>query len=211
MSGFKYQVHTLRFLFCRGNVVDDRYDDQLAQALKSLYTPGTKTGVHFHTGMYNNFIRGKLNLSKPPKLLPDRYMLESIVFAFYPEHYLYNVFDRKLQQYIEADLINYNVRAFKENNNPKKYERFEEPFAVLTLGELEAGFVVCMVPLVLSLFVFLIEWTPTLKDLTVFLFISKTFFEVKKCEQKNHFELMKAKIAATKAMLQKNNKFNDYQ
>jgi len=37
--------------------------------------------------------------------------------------------------------------------NPKKYEVNTEPFAVLTLGELQAGFVVSALPLVLSILV----------------------------------------------------------
>lgn len=177
---------------------------QFFDALGNLYRPGTKTGVHFHEDMFDDRFRKKTSKTKP-RLLKDRFMLESMAFAFSRRQYLYNVFDRKLQQYIEADLINCNVRAFKENNNPKRYEEFKEPFAVLTLGELEAGFVVCLVPFVLSILVFVIEWTPTLKDLIVFLFIFKTLFEVKKREQKNHAELMTEKIAAAKGMLKRDN------
>lgn len=172
-------------------------------ALRSLYSAGPKTAVYYTKDMFVN-LRMRLKLSEPPKLLTERFMLESMVFSFHPDHFLYEVIDRKLQQYIEADLINYNVQAFKENNNPKKYKEYEEPFAVLTLEELEAGFVVCLLPFVLSFFVFAIEWTPTLKNLILFLFIFRTLFEVKRLEQKNHAELMKVRIAAVKAMLQKN-------
>lgn len=98
--------------------------------------------------------------------------------------FLFEIFDRKLQQYVEADLVNYNIRRWKDRANPNFFEEIKEPFAVLTLDELEAGFVVCLVPLVLSIFVFAIEWMPTSKDLLVFLFIFKKYFQVKESEQK---------------------------
>lgn len=60
---------------------------------------------------------------------------------------MFDISNQKLQQYIEADLINYNTRVWKEMNDSKKYAQYKEPFAVLTLVELEAGFVVCMLPL----------------------------------------------------------------
>lgn len=130
---------------------------------------------------------------KAPKLLKDRYMLESLVFAFPRNHFLFEVFDRKLQQYIEGDLINYNTREWQESINRKTFQH-KEPFAVLTFGELEAGFVVCLVPLILSGFVFCIEWLITLKNLLVFIIIFKKLFEEKYLEQKKHSNAMRIKF-----------------
>lgn len=126
-------------------------------------------------------------------------MLESYALLSPPTNFLFETFDRKLQQYIEADLINYNVRAWKEKLNFKRFQTFKEPFAVLTLAELEAGFVICVTPLVLSVFVFLAEWIPTLKNLIVFHIIFKKYFERKELEQKIRSEIIKAKI--TKAQI----------
>lgn len=146
--------------------------------------------------MYTIVVRQHLNRTKPPQLLKERFMLEARALIFEPFHFLFDAFDRKLQQYIEADLINYNLKDFHERADPKKFEEFNEPFAVLTLEELEAGFVVCMIPLVLSIFVFGFEWLRTMKDLVVFLFIFKKYFEVKTSEQSGHSRPMKNKIAA---------------
>lgn len=110
-------------------------------------------------------------------------MLDSRVFEFPLHHFLFDAFDRKLQLYIEADLINYNNRKWDEMNNKEKDKKYKEPFAVLVFKELEAGFVVCSVPLALSILVFCLEWFITLKDLLVFLFVFKSYFDVKKLEQ----------------------------
>lgn len=130
-------------------------------------------------------IEAHLNRTVPPKLLKERHMLENRALRFPAYHFLFEVFDRKLQQYIEADLIDFSLRSFQKDQNPKKFEEYKEPFAILTLGELEAGFVVCLVPLVVSILVFGIEWMQTLKALVVFLFIFKHYFELKKARTVN--------------------------
>lgn len=133
-------------------------------------------------------------------------MLESYSLRLPPHHYMFDIFDRKLQQYIEADLVNYNTREYRENCNPKKYEEFKLPFAVLTFAELEAGFVVSLVPLVLSILIFAFEWLPNLKNLIIFLFVFKKYFEVKSHEQSEHSKLMKIKMLACQKFIQKEDK-----
>lgn len=169
------------FTINRGQIIDDWTYDELYSAFERTFIPGSKTAVFYTTAVYNLVIIKKLDRKEPPKLLKDHNKLDIRVYEFPPHHFLlYHVFNRKLQQYIEGDLVHYNTRWFFEDNNPKKFELFKEPFAVLTLGELEAGFVVCMTPLVVSILIFGFEWLPTLKDLMVCLFIFKTYFEVKK-------------------------------
>lgn len=183
-------------IFCsRGNVIDDWKNPEFFDAYKRAYIAGSKTAVFYKKDMYLPVIRRKMNKTVPPLLLKERLMLEARALVFLRHHFLFDIFDRKLQQYVEADLVSYSTKEFNEANNPKKFEAHQEAFAILTLGELEAGFVVCMVPLVLSILVFFIEWMPVLKDLLVFLFIFKTYFDVKKLEQRNHSELMKIKFS----------------
>lgn len=176
--------------FTRGIVVDDWNVNQLYDAYRSLDTAGHKIGVFYTIELYKD-VNINTHRVKPLKLLEDRYNLEGLAFMFPQHHFLFEAFDRKLQQYIEADLINFYLRPTREDNNPKKYEEYEEPFAVLTLVELEAGFVVCLVPLVFSLFVFCVEWTPTLKDLIFFQFMFKIYFAMKRIEEQKHLVLMK--------------------
>lgn len=190
----------------RGNFIDEWTDTEFGAALERTYAAGTKTAMFYTIDMYSSQIRGRLNRSDAPKLLDDRYFLEARVIIFPPHQYLFEVFDRKLQLYIEADLIGYHAKKIYEMNNQKKFEVFRKPFAVLTLPQLEAGFVVCLVPLFLSILVFALEWVPALKDLIIFLFIFKVFFCMKKLEQTKHCELMKIKFEKWQALFREKEK-----
>lgn len=107
--------------------------------------------------MYGMAIRGHLNRTEPPKMLPERFMLEKRALMFPPYHMFYEALDRKIQQLIEDGLIEYHLDQLSEYMNLMRFAKQEEPFKVLTLSELEAGFVVSLVPLVLSIVVFCIE------------------------------------------------------
>lgn len=157
---------------------------------------------------YNFLVRGRLHKTEPPKLLKDRFCLVAKSLVFPKQHYLFDIFDKKLQQYIEGNFIGYNLRSWAEEGNPKRFAVDKEPFAVLTLGELEAGFVVCLVPLVLSIVVCAIEWMPTLKNLVVFLIIFQKLFDMKKSEQSNHSKMMKNKFAQWQADKKRKEKTN---
>lgn len=90
-------------------------------------------------------------------MLPNRFILEVNSLLIPPLHFLYDMIDRKFQQYVEGDLVNYNIRAWRNKYNPIRFKKHRDPFSVLTLKSLEAGFVVCLIPLVLSILVFVIE------------------------------------------------------
>lgn len=134
--------------------------------------------------MFKSMIRKKLNRNKPPALLEHRFDYVARVLLFPRHQFLFEIFDRKLQQYIEADLINYNTRGWNDEINPKRAEEQKKPYAILTLEELEAGFVVCLVPFFLSMLVFFFECFPTFKDWFIFLYIFKAYFKMRASEQK---------------------------
>lgn len=189
------------YLISSANIIDDWNLKEYVAAFNSTYFPGSKTAVYYHLDLYYYLVWRFLEKTEPSKLLDTRLMLDSIGLVFPSHHFLYAAFDRKLQQYIEADLIAYNVRKWHENVQQKKFKKFIEPFAVLTFEELEAGFVVCMVPLVLSIFVFVMEWMPLLKDLLCFLIIFKKYFDVKKLEQLVHTKAVKARFAIWQVLI----------
>lgn len=122
--------------------------------------------------LYKYVIR-KINQTEPPALLKERYMLESRAMIMRPHHFLYEVYDRKILQFIEAGIFELITRRWYEENNPRRFEEYQEPFAVLTLGELEAGFVICTAPLALSVLVFIFEWVS---------FIFTKFFRVERTD-----------------------------
>lgn len=179
------------FRLYRARVIENWTEYDLDAIYENVYITGSKIGVFYNKDSYSLATKKNLKGTEPPKLLPTRYMLEHRVLLVPPLNFFYEIFNRKLQQYFEADLINYNAQYWFEKHNPKRFMTFKETFAVLTLSELEAGFVVCMVPLVISIVWFCIEWIATLKDLVVVLLIFKCLFKVKDLEQTDHSAAMK--------------------
>lgn len=122
-----------------------------------------------------------LNRIDPPGYLNDRFDLEPRALVFPPFHFLFDNFNRKLQQYVEADLINFNVRKFHSLLSPKKLGLlYVEPFAKLTLKELGAGFLVCTTPLTLCVLVFCLEWARVLLNLILIRYILAKYFNLSK-------------------------------
>lgn len=161
----------------RANVIDNWTWSDIYAAYNRTYAPGSETAVFYHKQVYDYIIRAKLNRTDPPNLLKERFMLEARALKFPPYHFLFEVFEEMLQHYIEGDFINFSNKYRDEASNPKKFEAYEEPFAVLTLDELEAGFVVCLVPLLSSIFIFAIEWIPNIQHLIVFRILSQKYFD----------------------------------
>lgn len=179
-------------MFFRARIIDEWTGVELYDAYERVYTAGSRTAVFYHKDNYEAVIRNFLKKSQAPELLPDRYMLEYRALLLPTHNFLFDIFDRKLQRYIEADLINYNNRRWYESFAQKMIVKHEEKFAVLNLRELEAGFVVCMAPLFLGILVFLVEWMITFKNLMVFMCIFDKYFNMKKFEDELHiYEISK--------------------
>lgn len=113
-----------------------------------------------------------------PKLTDSRYFGSFMCLISKVNDKFSPIFAKKLQQLTEAGLIGYNMRFLLEKNNPKRWE-VESGAQILTLEELEAGFVVCMAPLAISALVFCLEWLITLKNFLVFNFIFKKLFAIR--------------------------------
>lgn len=143
----------------------------------------------------------ELKKNKEPKLLPDRYLMDHTVLSFRLRDFMFEVFDEKIQQLVEGHFIAFHLQNDNRAELSEVVKRLEIPFKDLTIGELEAGFVVSTSPLILSLMVFCFEWLVTLKDLLVFLCIFKTYFKMRSSEQDQLIELGKMKIALLKIML----------
>lgn len=155
----------------RANIIDDWKIEDLPDAYNRLFIPSSKTAMLVD---YNRIYAFKiiLNFTIPPKLLEERF--SGSFFCVYGE--VNNPFGQilatKLQKLMEAGLIDYNMRFWLNAINPKLWEVESGP-KILTLDELEAGFVVCMAPLVISAVVFCFEWLITVKNYVVFCFIFK--------------------------------------
>lgn len=191
----------------------EKYIKEFRFAFDRTYTPGSKVAVYYHPHNYNDTVRVILQRIIPPKLLHDRFMMDCHAFVLYPLNFFFEILDRKLQQYIEGDLIDYNKRAHFKDSDPKKFEVHQESFAVLTLNELESGFAVSMLPLVFGVFLFIAEWIPRLKELIIVLYIFKTYFDVEHSHQSKNreFSIKQTKSDANNcdSLIQTSNSLNN--
>lgn len=80
-------------------------------------------------------------------------------FKFPNTHRLFEPFNQKIQELVEAGIVNLHFSYDLKYNNLKRYNYlvFDEP-QVLTMKQLEAGFVIWIICLSLSPVAFLMEW-----------------------------------------------------
>lgn len=116
------------------------------------------------------------------KKLKDWSRGEHVVLYFPAHHRFYNVFGKKIKQMSEAGLFNLYIREVTEMYRRKTPHQFVEPFQVLKLEELEAGFVICTAPMLIAIVVFCFEWAVALKNLIVSLCIFRALFALKEIE-----------------------------
>lgn len=151
--------------------------ENYVKGYKRSLVPGSKMAVYVTKDSLGT-LRTVFNITSAPKLTEFRYM-GSFYCVYIEVNDMFSlIFTKKLQQLVEAGLIEYNMRYYYDEIDPKRWEVESEP-KVLTLEELEAGFVVCMLPLAISAVVFCLEWLITLKNYFVIFFIFKKMFEVR--------------------------------
>lgn len=173
--------------YFRANIIQQDDPDDLINTVKRLLIPGSKTAKPISNKDLAWF-RFDLNITAVPELLKDRFSGNYYCLFTKINHRFIQTLAKKLQQFVEAGLLDYNSRYWFDKTDPKRVEVETGP-QVLTLNELEAGFVVCMVPLAISIIAFGLEWLPTLKDLIVFSFIFKQLFEIRFSSQQTSSRL----------------------
>lgn len=124
----------------------------------------------------------RLGITLKLKILKERLLAAYQVLLLPAHHRFFNSFNEKFKLMLEAGLFNQYIEESMYLHIAHAQEQPEEPFKVLTLDELEAGFIVCMVPLLLTLVVFCLEWIVTLKDLVVVLCMFEACFKAKQQE-----------------------------
>lgn len=113
------------------------------------------------------------------KFLKESLMTDSNVLYLPAHSIFFNLFNEKFKQMFEAGLFNFYIREITVGFVEKSLKVFKEPFQVLTLEELEAGFVVSLIPLLFAIAVFCVEWMIVLKDLMIMKNIFQVFYEMK--------------------------------
>lgn len=136
------------------------------------------------------------------RILGDRIMLEMIILVAERHNKLFDLIDSKMQQLFEGGIFHpFTEKIRRKTLDRKRFQKFKEPFAVLTFDELEAGFVVCFVPLIFALAAFCLEWLVVLKDFLLVKGIFETFFRVQRNLLNNQSEAQDLKIAMWKKIV----------
>lgn len=92
------------------------------------------------------------------KFLTDHERSILHAFAFTPYDPFYEEFDEKIRILVEADLCPYRMNGEVLKNGGKNGLYDEEvPALVLSMDDLGIGFIACLIPLALSVLVFVIE------------------------------------------------------
>jgi hypothetical protein len=108
------------------------------------------------------------------RLMKEPFMTEMCSMEVERNNKFYGILNRKVQQFIDGGIIDHNMVEFEKWYDPKYYQRpllytkeylenghrHFNPHApkVLTMDQLEAGFVICLIPLMVSVIIFVGEW-----------------------------------------------------
>lgn len=173
-------------------------DDLYQIALNLDKKVGEKIGLEVRTALLlKTQLHSNGTFSK--KILNDRILLEMRMLAAKKHNKLFDAIDRKIQQMFEGALFAPVVVWLNEILDKKMYEKGKVPFKVLTFDELEAGFVICFMPLLSTIFVFCSEWIVVLKDYILVKSIFDVFFKI----QRNQLKAQSKNVILKLVMLKK--------
>lgn len=146
----------------------------LFEAISNVQEPGNKVAMEIDSNLLLELAYNKARLEA--KVLKERTGLQMRVLYLPAHHRLFNSFNKRFVQMIEAGLIDKFIREAEKVFIKDPDEKLEEPYKALTLEELEAGFVICTAPLLFALVIFWIEWIVRLKHLLVVYFTFKSYY-----------------------------------
>lgn len=111
-------------------------------------------------------------------LLDERLFLESFGLSFPSHHKLYQIFNDKTQQLFESGIFQRYSYGSDRWLDPKRYAHLyrDEP-QVLTMNNLEAGFIIWLASLSLTLFAFVCEWIIRIMEFVICKSIFKAFYK----------------------------------
>lgn len=168
LSKFNYRAQIIEI-----NLLEEL---ELLLVAKKIYHLTFKGCVHVPAEVLSlHVIISKGKLLK--RVLKQRVGFEMRGLGFSRNDKFFEIFDRKFQQLFTAGLIDQSADFWFTFMNPKRYEHFyvHEP-EVLTMKDLEAGFVIWLISIFLTLIVFLLELLVKFRDRLVFQFVVFAFY-----------------------------------
>lgn len=162
-------------VFFRAKIADNfKTQEGIARAIESVQTPGNKAAMEIDLNLLMEL--KQIGLKLESKTLKERFDAEHKVLYIQAHNRFFNSFNEKFKQMFEAGLFDHYICEAKEIYLRKTREKILEPFKVLTLEELEAGFVVCLLPLLLAMAIFCCEWIVVSKNFAVAYFMLQAYF-----------------------------------
>jgi hypothetical protein len=119
--------------------------------------------------------------------IPEERLLQLNSFVFLNrrnEIFQHPKFDEKMQQLNDAGILDYFMTEYKDKINRKRYKRIKSGPQVLTMKQLEAGFVVWLISVQFAVLAFACEWLKRFFDYLVFKSIFVAFYDHKKSKMR---------------------------
>lgn len=122
---------------------------------------------------------------------------------------MFETFDEKFQQLVVGGLIDHYDKDYLDFISPQRYNHLHPKGPkVLTMKHLQAGFIVCFVPLIFAVLGFIYEWLLNIIDYFIFMFTLKAFYNSKISEFQYQHSLV-AKIASETSIVEVIDSFDD--
>lgn len=179
-----------------------------------LFNSSFNAAIHIHDELLwqtSRNTRGRIL----QRLLPDRLVLAMMGMQFPRNHKLFEVFDKKLQQLFVSGLIDFEAKECLFWLKPDSYRKHRHEFEnddpkVLTFDDLEAGFVIWATSILISIFVFLIEWLTNIREF--WRLLSFESFKIRSCFKKRLTKSQKKsrKIRSKVIMVQEKQKVESF-
>jgi hypothetical protein len=158
----------------------------IGEAEKLICNASFKGGLHI-TGYDLNSI-SKYTKGRILKRILKQRVLVSPVGLFFPNNYQYfQIFDKKIEQLITSGIANHYIEKYQVWTKQEAYEKFRHEFEnneakVLTMHDLEAGFVIWMITISLAFTIYTLEWIGTLRAFLVINYVLFIFYD-QKCKE----------------------------
>jgi hypothetical protein len=129
---------------------------------ESLFDPAFKGAIHVAGDLlWQTSKNTECRLLK--HVIKERFVLAMMGIQFPRNHKFFEIFNRKLQEMATAGLIEHSASSYLSWLKPNCYKKYRLKFEnddpkVLSLKDLEAGFVIWLSFICLSVFVFVLEW-----------------------------------------------------
>lgn len=187
-------------LFDRATIPAYSHDEFYEILDEKIHDPFFKGALHIHSRLlkvHAHDSRGEII----KRILKEPFITEFCGMEMLRNHKLFDAFDLKTQQLFVSGIIDYHAafdrehsklnyykppklftKEYLENTYPKSFP--EEGPNVLTLEHLEAGFVIWITCLCLTLTVLLCEWLFILKEFILLRHIFGSFYHMRKSQLK---------------------------